>query len=341
MMKFVISRNRGAYYVSPPQGDVLGQEVAESSGKEEPGRYTLVESGAVTLPRTPGSSFRESVRKSLRRLRRNKKKRGGGGGGDSKRRKEDQASYQVTVTPTKLDREEEEVYEVIKPASDPEHVDEEEENDRVVIVHESRKPSFKSDDQSLANSMEKISADVVVEYSETKHERNSWREMNGHDSVSTSSRDVEMNEKNISVMNDPHHSLIPRGPLGDLLKQKISQSSVETVIIHREIEDEDIAEQNIEFKVEHIPEDGEVDIDDCEDVERSEVNRGLTEEMVGSVVERHLTPALVSHPRQETSGLELPLSAGDLVFLHRRLNTDWYLGEKKGVRGLIPAAYIQ
>ena len=38
MMKFVISRNRGAYYVSPPQGDALGQEVAEASGKEEPGR---------------------------------------------------------------------------------------------------------------------------------------------------------------------------------------------------------------------------------------------------------------------------------------------------------------
>ena len=40
MMKFVRSRSRGAYYVSPPQGDALGQEVAESSGKEQPGLIT-------------------------------------------------------------------------------------------------------------------------------------------------------------------------------------------------------------------------------------------------------------------------------------------------------------
>ena len=37
MMKFVISRSRGSYHVSPPQGDTLGQEVADSSAKEEPG----------------------------------------------------------------------------------------------------------------------------------------------------------------------------------------------------------------------------------------------------------------------------------------------------------------
>ena len=304
----------------------------------------MIESGAVSLPRTPASSFRESVRRSLRRLRRGKKKRGGGGG-DTKRRKEDQAScYQVTVTPSKPEGEEEEVYEVIKPTHEPEYVETEEDNDdRVVIVHESRKPSFKSDNQSLATSMEKISADVVVEYSETKNQRNSWPEINGNDSVSTSSRDVEMTEKNISVVNDPHHSLIPRGPLGNLLKQKLSQSSVETVIIHKEIEDEDLPEQTIDFKVEHIiPGDTEEadKEEEAEDVE-SIVSRALLDDMIGAVVERHLTPALVTHPRQGTNSLELDLKPADIVFLHRRLNRDWYLGEKKSVRGLIPAAYIQ
>ena len=111
----------------------------------------MVDSGLATLPRTPARSFRESVRRSLRRLRRNQKKRGGGGGGDVKRRKEDQASYQVTVTPTKPDAEEDEVYEVIKP-QDMEYPDTEEDTDRVVIVHKSRKP----DNQSL----DEISADI-------------------------------------------------------------------------------------------------------------------------------------------------------------------------------------
>ena len=299
-----------------------------------------MDSGVATLPRTPRSSFRESIRKSLRRLRRNKKKRGGGGG-DVKRRKEDEPSYQVTVSPSinNLDGEEDEVYEVIKP-QETEYADTEEDSGRVVIVHESSKPSFKSDNQSLATSLEKISADIVVEYSEAKTERNSWTEMTGNDSVSTGSQDVEMTEKNISLINDPHSQLIPRGPLGNLLKQKLSQSSVETVIIHKEIEAEDISDENIDFKVEHLPLDTEVEREEAEDVE-SIVSRALMEDMVGSVVERHLTPALAIHSRQGTNSMELRLKPGDIVFLHRRLNKDWYLGEKKGVRGLIPAAYIQ
>ena len=85
---------------------------------------------------------------------------------------------------------------------------------------------------------------------------------------------------------------------------------------------------------------GDVDMMEAEDVE-SIVSRALMDDMIGSVVERHLTPALAIHPRQGTNSLELPLKPGDIVFLHRRLNRDWYLGERKGVRGLIPAAYIQ
>ena len=131
-----------------------------------------------------------------------------------------------------------------------------------------------------------------------------------------------------------------------LLKQKLSQSSVETVIIHKEIDDEDIPEQNIDFKVEHITVDPDADREDAEEVDEAEdvesiVSRALMDDMVGSVVERHLTPALVTYPRQGSNSMELQLRPGDIVFLHRRLNKDWYLGEKKSVRGLIPAAYIQ
>ena len=54
-----------------------------------------------------------------------------------------------------------------------------------------------------------------------------------------------------------------------------------------------------------------------------------------------MTPAVVIHPRRAVSRTELELGQGDIVFLHRRLNIDWYLGEKRGVIGLIPAAYIQ
>ena len=61
----------------------------------------------------------------------------------------------------------------------------------------------------------------------------------------------------------------------------------------------------------------------------------------GSEVERSLTPAVVCHPRRAVTKTELELSQGDIVFLHRRLNRDWYLGEKRGVIGLIPASYIQ
>ena len=64
---------------------------------------------SVNLPSTPSSSaFRESVRKSLRKLRRNKKKR------DTKRRKEDESIYEVTTSADKTESEHDDVYEVIK-----------------------------------------------------------------------------------------------------------------------------------------------------------------------------------------------------------------------------------
>ena len=42
MMKFARSRSRGAYYVNPPQGDILGREVADPLVKDEKG-FTFLE----------------------------------------------------------------------------------------------------------------------------------------------------------------------------------------------------------------------------------------------------------------------------------------------------------
>ena len=116
---------------------------------------------SVNLPSTPSSSaFRESVRKSLRKLRRNKKKR------DTKRRKEDESIYEVTTSADKTEPEHDDVYEVIK-TNDTEYIDNE--DDRLVIEHDTEgiKTSVKNENKSLTTSMEKISGDIQSEYSET------------------------------------------------------------------------------------------------------------------------------------------------------------------------------
>ena len=113
---------------------------------------------SVNLPSTPSSSaFRESVRKSLRKLRRNKKKR------DTKRRKEDESIYEVTRSADKTEPEHDDVYEVIK-TNDTEYIDNE--DDRVLIEHDTDriKTSVKNQNQSLRSSMEKISVDIQSEY---------------------------------------------------------------------------------------------------------------------------------------------------------------------------------
>ena len=58
-------------------------------------------------------------------------------------------------------------------------------------------------------------------------------------------------------------------------------------------------------------------------------------------MERSLTPAVVCYSRRAVNRSELDLAQGDIVFLHRRLSRDWYLGERRGVTGLLPASYIQ
>ena len=274
---------------------------------------------AVNLPIPAAGSFRESVRKSLRKLRRNKKKR------DTKRRKEDESIYEVTESVYKTDKEHDDVYEVIKTNDTEYSIDNE--DDRVVIEDERRKPSVQDKKENQNSS---LAVEVCGEAQEDS-ERSSTPpgledNINDYD---ISVRDEELEENNTSSLGDRTAELIPRGPLGDLMKRKQSQNTVNTtVIIHREVEDEEIPERNIDFKVEHI------------DVDRVDESEAENEE-IGWSVGRQLTSAVVIHPRQGNSRTELDLKDGDIVFLQRRLDSDWYLGQKKGVGGLIPAAYVQ
>ena len=72
MMKFRRSRSSGSYSVNPPQGET-GEVAYSVKGDKHNGKYTLIDKETMTLPNTPRMSFRESVRKSLRKLKRGKR----------------------------------------------------------------------------------------------------------------------------------------------------------------------------------------------------------------------------------------------------------------------------
>lgn len=38
---------------------------------------------------------------------------------------------------------------------------------------------------------------------------------------------------------------------------------------------------------------------------------------------------------------ELPLTKGDIVFVNRRINDDWYEGEYQGQTGIFPVNYVE
>ena len=270
----------------------------------------------VNIPITPSSSFRESVRKSLRKLGRNKKKR------DMKRRKENESIYEGTERADKADREHDDTYEVIE-TNDTEYIDNG--DDRIIIEYESRKPSFRdiNSSQSLT-SAEKLCGDIPLDDTETIITSTALE----NDIADV--KDLELKENKTSF-SASQSEMIPRGPLGDLMKKKQSQSAVNQMIIHKDLGDDEIFDQNIDFKVGQIVMDIEPEYE-AEDVET---------EQIGCSVGRRLTSAVVIHPRQGTTRTELDLRAGEIVFLQRRLDSEWYLGQKKGVGGLIPAAYIQ
>ena len=51
--------------------------------------------------------------------------------------------------------------------------------------------------------------------------------------------------------------------------------------------------------------------------------------------------AVMMHNRNPHNPSELKLEKGEFVFLNSRLNTDWYHGEVRGRKGLIPASYVR
>ena len=306
----------------------------------------------LSLPNTPRSSFRQSVRKSLRKLKRRKKrqnniaKKSSEGGGESK--------YEVKLAIKEDDEDEEDIYDVVEPVSiDP--LDAAIENKVVVKEYSSRtfeKPTSIFDQKKS------------FQVSET-NVTNNPSEVVDHKDIDSAQKDKES-------------KLFPRGPLGDLLKQKSLNSDALkdqkcTNEADLETADEEKADKNVELEItdkekeineelrhpdssgdeESKPEEedsrgrktllaeGSHFLPDLSEISLSRSYFKLFVSFSGSEVERSLTPAVVIHPRRAVNRTELELGQGDIVFLHRRLNIDWYLGEKRGVIGLIPAAYIQ
>lgn len=161
------------------------------------GRYTLVDKETLSLPNTPRSSFRQSVRKSLRKLKRRKKrqnniaKKSNEGGGASK--------YEVKLAIKEENEDEEDIYDVVEPVSiDP--LDDVIDNDNVVVVKEYSSRTFEKPTSIFA--IERKSFQV----SET-NVTNNPSEVVDHKDIDSAQKDKES-------------KLFPRGPLGDLLKQK-------------------------------------------------------------------------------------------------------------------------
>ena len=162
------------------------------------GRYTLVDKETLSLPTTPRSSFRQSVRKSLRKLKQRSKKKQQQQQIKARNNESSESKYEVTVT---LKEAEEDIYDIVhaeESITDPEHGQE-------IIIKEyaSRKPFFTTHDDN-------------EEASEEEDEDTKTTKVLLHNEEIESllkNKEMEMNQ-------------FPRGPLGDLLKQKSLKNDV-------------------------------------------------------------------------------------------------------------------
>lgn len=159
------------------------------------GRYTLVDKETLSLPNTPRSSFRQSVRKSLRKLKRRKKrqnniaKKSNEGGGESK--------YEVKLAIKEEHEDEEDIYDVVEPVSiDP--LDDVIDNN-VVVVKEYSSRTFEK---------------PTSIFGKKKSFQESATNVTNNPSEVVDHKDID------SAQKDKESKLFPRGPLGDLLKQK-------------------------------------------------------------------------------------------------------------------------
>ena len=182
----------------------------------------------LSLPNTPRSSFRQSVRKSLRKLKRRKKrqnniaKKSNEGGGESK--------YEVKLAIKEDDEDEEDIYDVVEPVTiDP--LVEAIENKVVVKEYSSRtfeKPTSIFDQKKS------------FQVSET-NVTNNPSEVVDHKDIDSAQKDKES-------------KLFPRGPLGDLLKQKSLNSDALkdqkcTNEADLETADEEETDKNVELEI--------------------------------------------------------------------------------------------
>ena len=192
------------------------------------GRYTLVDKETLSLPSTPRSSFRQSVRKSLRKLKRKKKrqnniaKKSNEEGGGSK--------YEIKVAIKEVDEDEDNIYDIVEPVSfDP--VDETVDSNIVVIKEYS------------SRTYEKPSSIFDQKRSFQVPETN----------VSKNPSEVVDHKDIDSAQKDKESKLFPRGPLGDLLKQKSLNSEALkdqkcTNEAHLETADEE-TDKNVELEI--------------------------------------------------------------------------------------------
>ena len=146
----------------------------------------------LSLPNTPRSSFRQSVRKSLRKLKRRKKRQNNiakksNEGGDSK--------YEIKLTIKEDDEDEEDIYDVVEPVS----IDPSDGIDNKVVVKEYSSRTFEKPSSifDMRKSFQVPEANA----------RNNPSEVVDHKDIDSAQKDKES-------------KLFPRGPLGDLLKQK-------------------------------------------------------------------------------------------------------------------------
>ena len=213
MMKFRRSRSSGSYSVSRPGIRNCGEVAypdgpASSSGDDTDkgccvkavfvsnfpnlivGRYTLVDKETLSLPNTPRSSFRQSVRKSLRKLKRKKKQK----------LKTNESDFKYDIKVQIKETEEEDIYDTVQIDDIIENKTDSCENDVIVKEYASRKPSFLTEDSKENNVYDVFSG--------------------------KSNQDIGYKEID-SIIRDKESKLYPRGPLGDLLKQKEALKSEE------------------------------------------------------------------------------------------------------------------
>ena len=208
----------------------------------------MVDKETLSLPNTPRSSFRQSVRKSLRKLKRKKKNN------NASKNNETDSKYEVKVALRETDEDIYDTVELDDTVTDPEPATDKIEYAQEIVIKEyaSRKPSFKSDkttDENL-NSLPCVNENIL-----------------------TGKLDID------TLIKDKESKLFPRGPLGDLLKQKTLKD--ETSNDPECLSDKDLENVNVKEidEVDEIKVQEEVDSEEIKEDIKNENTLELDEEI--------------------------------------------------------------